>query len=97
MDERRKGALKKHQQALRTGLLVGSILPALRPVLTDVEYSRVEERENNISRVDELTNILLTKENRHFDVFCAVLKKCGYENWAKKLQKEAPPVDGKLY
>ena len=96
MDERRKEALRSHHQALRTGLLVGNVLPALRPVLTDVEYSRVREREDNISRVDELIETLLTKENRHFDAFCAVLERNGYEHWARTLQEEARREDGKL-
>ena len=87
MDESRKGLLRRHHQGLRTGLLVGNILPALRTVLTDVEYDQVEEREDNVARVDELIKILLTKENRHFDAFCTALEKNGYEHWAKKLQK----------
>ena len=61
MDEKRKRALKEYQQALRTGLLIGNILPALRPLLTDVEYSRVREREGNVASADELIEILLTK------------------------------------
>ena len=66
MDEKRRGALKTHHQRLRTELLVGNILPALHPVLTDVEYALVEEREDNVARVDELIKILLTKERQHF-------------------------------
>ena len=94
MDEKRRGALKKHHQGLRTGLLVGNILPALRTVLTDVEYDQVEEREDNVARVDELIKILLTKENRHFDAFCTALEKNGYEHWAKKLQKQVDEIEG---
>ena len=87
MDDRRKRALKEHHQRLRPGLLVGNILPALRPMLTDVEYSRVREREDNVARVDELIEILLTKENRHFDDFCAALEENGYGHWARKLRE----------
>ena len=94
MDERRKGALKKHHSQLRTGLLVGNVLPALRPVLTEVEYSRVSEREDNISRVDELIETLLTKENRQFDAFCAALERNGYEHWARMLQDEVDEIEG---
>ena len=88
MDESKKGALRKHHQGLRTGLLVGNILPVLRPVLTDAEYSHIRGREDNSSRVDELIDVLLTKENRHFDAFCTALEQNGYEHWARKLQKE---------
>ena len=94
MDESRKGSLRRHHQGLRTGLLVGNILPALRTVLTDVEYDQVEEREDNVARVDELIRILLTKENRHFDVFCTALEKNGYEHWAKNLQKQVDEIEG---
>ena len=96
MDEKRKRALKEYQQALRAGLLIGNILPALRTLLTDVEYSRVREREDNVASVDELIEILLTKENRHFDDFCAAVERNGYEHWAKTLRKEVDVVEGKL-
>ena len=96
MDESRKGALRRHHQGLRTGLLVGNILPAFRTVLKDVEYDQVEEREDNVARVDELIKILFTKENRHFDAFCTALEKTGYEHWAKKLQKQVNEIEGEL-
>ena len=94
MDERRKEALKNHHQALRTTILVENFLPALHPVLTDVEYTRVRGKEDDIARVDELFNILSTKENRHFDAFCAVLKQNGYEHVAKELQGEVDETEG---
>ena len=94
MDESKKGALRWHHQRLRTGILVGNILPVLRPVLTDAEYSRIRDREDNISRVDELIEILLTKEDRHFDAFCTALEKNGYKHWAKKLQKQVDEIEG---
>ena len=88
MDESKKGALTSNRQDLRTGILVENILPVLRPVLTDAEYSRIREREDNTSRVDELIDVLLTKENRHFDAFCDALEQNGYEHWARRLQNE---------
>ena len=88
MDEKRRGALKTHHQDLRTGLLVRNILPALRTVLTDVEYDQVEEREDNIARVDELIKILLTKEKQHFDAFCNALEGNGYGHCASYLREE---------
>ena len=87
MDERRKGLLKKYQQDLRTGLLLRNILPILRPLLTDVEYSCVRDGEDNVAKVDELVEILLTKDNRHFDDFCAALEENGYGHWARKLRE----------
>lgn len=95
MDERRQRALKKYHQRLRTGLLVGNFLPVLRLLLTEVEYSRVDGREDNIARVDELIEILLTKDNKHFDGFCSALEENGYEHWAKTLGQEVG-VEGKL-
>ena len=90
MDERRRTTLKRHQQAL----VLKNILPALHTVLTDIEYSRTEDREGNVERVDELINILLTKEDKHFEEFCTALADNGYEHWAKKLRKEVE--EGKL-
>ena len=94
MDESKKGALRIHHQGLRAGIRVGNILPALRSVLTDAEYICVREREDNISRVDELIDVLLTKENRHFDAFCTALEQNGYEHWTGKLQKQVVEIEG---
>lgn len=88
MDERRKGVLKKYREDLRTGLLVGKILPTLHPFLTDAEYSRIRHREDNVERVDELIDILLTKGNREFEQFCSILEQTGYDHWAKILWEE---------
>ena len=96
MDESRKGALTRNHQDLGTGIVVRSILPVLRPVLTDAEYSHIRDREGNISRVDELIDVLLTKENRHFDVFCTALEKNGCKHWAEKLQKQVDGSEGEL-
>ena len=74
--------------------MVGNILHALRPVLTDAEYSRIRDREDNASRVDELIEILLTKKNRHFDAFCTALEQNGYEHWARKLQNKSDEMEG---
>ena len=74
--------------------MVGNILHALRPVLTDAEYTRIRDREDNASRVDELIEILLTKKNRHFDAFCTALEQNGYEHWARKLQNKSDEMEG---
>ena len=66
-------------------------MPALHPLLTRVEYLHVEDKEDNVAKVDELVSILLTKEYKHFVRFCTVLDNNGYEYWAKALRGE---VDG---
>lgn len=95
MDERRKVVLKENHQSLRTGILVRNILPALRSLLTDIEYSRISDNEDNVSGVDELIAVLLTKENSHFERFCAALQENGYEHWAKRLLEDVQ-VEGKV-
>ena len=65
MDERTqkaRGALMTHHQSLRGDLIIENILPAFRPLLTKVEYSRVDGKEDNVAKVDELIRILVTKE-----------------------------------
>ena len=86
-----KVLLKKHHNTLRTGILVGNILPAFRdrPLLTDVEYSCVESKESDVARVDELVRILLTKDDSTFVGFCSVLEKNGYRHWARKLRGQS--------
>ena len=94
MDESKKGSLRRNHQGLRTDLVVGNILHALRPVLTDAEYTRIRDREDNASRVDELFEILLTKKNIHFDAFCTALEQNGYEHRARKLQNKSDEMEG---
>lgn len=96
MDERRKVALEKHHHKLRTGLLIGNILPALHSMLTPVEYSCIRDRESKVAMVDELIDILLTKENGDFEEFCNTLEQNGYPHWARKLREDVHQADGKL-
>ena len=95
MDERRKTALRQCHQRLRDGITVMNVLPALRPVLTDVEYSCVSDRRGNKARVDELLKILITKENMHFDRFRTALEENGYEHWAETLTESMATGEGK--
>ena len=97
MDDKKKSVLRKYRSELRLVLAVRNILPALRPLLTNVEYFRVRDREGNVAKVDEMMEILLTKENRHFDGFCTALKDSGYEHWAKKLRKKAGSNSGEWW
>ena len=88
--------LEKYHQRLRTGLLVNKFLPALRPLLTRVEYSSIRDKEGNVAQVDELIDIMLTKEDGRFVDFCTVLEENGYEHWARTLQEEVDDKEGKL-
>ena len=83
-----KASLRKHHSALRTGLIVANVLPALRSVLTGAEYLSIEGKEGDVARVDELVRILLTKDYPTFESFCSALKKNGYSHWASKLRDE---------
>ena len=83
-----KRSLRTHHSALRTGVVMGNVLPALRPLLTDVEYLSVENKEGDIARVDELVTILLTKDYSVFDGLCSALERNGYPDWASKLKGE---------
>ena len=88
--------MKKRRQSFRTGILVGNILPTLHSLLTDVEYSQIEDKDTNVARVDELFKILLTKDDWHFDDFCTILESNGYEHRARELRNVANGVDSKL-
>ena len=86
MDNSKKQALRECHQELRTGILLRNFLPELRPVLlTDVEYSRIEDQKGNVDMVDMLIRILLTKDNQHFDAFCTVLQNNGHVSLANRL------------
>ena len=89
MDESCQQALRDHHQKLRTGVIVVNVLPKLRPYFTAEEYACVESQSGNVAQVDKLLEILLTKENRHFDGFCHVLEHNGYQNWAQQLLSSA--------
>ena len=93
MEEKRtqkaRGALRAYHHSLRSVLVMKNLLPALGPLLTQVEYSRVDDREDNVAKVDELIGILLTKEYQHFEEFCTALADNGYEHWADKLRSKA--------
>lgn len=93
MERNRKQAIRKWHNDLRTEISVWKILPDLHKdaggFLTDVENDQVRSAENNPKQVDELVEILVTKETAHFDVFCAILERHDYMTWAKKLKETA--------
>lgn len=82
-------ALKDSHQKLQSELLVLSILPDLRPYLTDMEYFQVESKPGNRAQVDELLKILLTKGNWHFHEFCNTCEHRGYGHLAQQLRAAA--------
>ena len=92
MDESRKKALRKYHPDLRTGITVTHFLPRLHVdaggFLTDVESDSIKQNRGNVEQVDELIDILVTKENKDFDYFCVVLKE-GYQLWSKRLEEAA--------
>ena len=81
-----KASLRKHHNALRTGILIADFLPAIHPLLTEVEYIRIDEKESRIDKVDELVRILLTKDERTFEDFCSALENNGHSHWANQLK-----------
>ena len=83
-----KASVRKHHNALRTNIYVANVLPALRTLLTDVEYLCVDAKEGDVARVDELVKILLTKDESAFDGFCSALEENGYPHLARKLKGE---------
>ena len=77
--------MRNSRGALRSGIIVATFLPALRLVLTDDEYIRIEDKkEDRIDSVNELVRILLTKDESTFNALCSALED-GYPHWASKL------------
>ena len=56
--------------------------------LTDLESGRIRKHTGNIDQVDELFDILVTKDNKDFDHFCVILEE-GYHVWSEKLREAA--------
>ena len=85
-----KARLRDCHQGLRTDIIVNHILAALHPLLTPIQYSclRDETKKGNALAVDELVDILLTKEESTFNSFCLLLDdpSIGYSGVARKLR-----------
>ena len=90
-----KSSLMKYRSKLRSVCHVGKFLPDLRQLLTATEYSCVQNKPDDVSRVDELVRILLTKDERDFEVFCSVLERNGYPRWAKLLNPKGITIDSR--
>lgn len=101
MDEVHLKALGSIQQKLRTGIVVDFILPELATCLelTEVERLQVEAKSpQNYLQVDALFTILRTRTNWHFDGFCRVLERSGYQHWAQQLREsvgDSRKIDGR--
>ena len=90
-DTRWKHTLKANHQNLRLKVRMKDVLPGFRSFLTDVEYLQVKgsDKAGNIDQVDQLVEILLTKEKREFEKFLVVLLQEGQSNLAARLADEA--------
>ena len=90
MDDRKKRALRQCHSDLRTGITVTHFLPKLHidagGFLSDVEFSEISDKNDNVKQVDILVDVLLKKENEDFDYFCDVLEKEGYRSCSNKLK-----------
>ena len=92
MDDSRRKALRRCHQGLRTNITVNDFLPSLHVdadgFLNDVESGRIRNLTGNIEQVDEMIEILVTKDNKDFDHFCVILEK-GHPVWSEKLREAA--------
>ena len=88
-DDRWKGALRLNHEYLRCKIRMRDALPGFHIFLTPVEYARVKGCANNLDKVDEFVDILLTKEKWHFEEFLVALWKQDYADMAAKLAEEA--------
>ena len=92
MNDSRRKALRRYHQDLRTHITVNDFLPSLHVdadgFLTDLESGKIRKCTGNIEQVDELIEILVTKENNDFDHFCVALEE-GYHVWSAKLRETA--------
>ena len=93
MNDARKNALRQCHPDLRTNIRVADFLPNLHVgaggFLDDVQNDCIKKKKGYVRQVDELIDILLTKESEHFDYFCDVLKEKGYKVWSDKLREAA--------
>ena len=93
MDESKRKALRQCHPDLRTRIRVSDFLPSLHfhagGFLNHVENDCIKNKKGHVKQVDELIDILLTKEGKDFDYFCTVLEKEGYKVWSDKLKDAA--------
>ena len=92
MDNSRRKALRWCHQDPRMHITFNDSLPSLHVdadgFLTDVESDKIRKHTGNIEQVDELIEMLATKDNKDFSHFCIVLEE-GYHVWSEKLREAA--------
>ena len=88
METTRKGVVLAKALRKRVSVTVAKFLQDCGKLLTDAEYSRVDDKSkaDNDSAVDELIKILLTKD---FDTVSSALTANGYEELVARLEEEA--------
>ena len=81
---------KALRKQVRTSVTVAEFLQDCGQLLTDVEYSLVDNtsKADTESAVDKLFEILLSKEE-DFDAICSALRVNGYEEMLTRLKEEA--------
>ena len=93
MDDSRRKALRQCQQDLRMLIRVNDFLLSLHVhaggFLNDAESDSIRKHKGYVKQVDELVDILVTKENKDFDHFCIILEKNGHHVSSEKLRKAA--------
>ena len=82
---------KARRKQVWTSAIVAKFLQDCGQLLTDVEYSRINEKSKAESEfvVDELFEIILCKEGEDFATICSALRVDGYEELVARLEKEA--------
>ena len=82
---------KARRKQVKTSVTVSEVLQGCGKFLTDVEYSRVDDKSkaDSDSAVDELIKIFLSKEDKDFDIICSTLRGNGYEKLVAMLKEEA--------
>ena len=73
-----------------TSATVAKFLQDCGKLLTDVEYSRINDQSKAESEfVDELFEIILCKDDEDFATICSALRLDGYEELVARLKEEA--------
>ena len=82
---------KARRKQVWTSAIVAKFLQDCGQLLTDAEYSRINEKSKAESEfvVDELCEIILCKEDEDFATISSALRVDGYEELVARLEKEA--------
>ena len=82
---------KARRKQVWTSATVAKFLKDCGQLLTDVEYSRINDKSKAESEfvVDELFEIILCKDDEDFATICSALRLDGYEELVARLKEEA--------